>query len=135
MIELDNLSLCASYRESSKKVRRDRHRKKILDFIGKNPSATRRTISAKLSGAYDYIISNDKEWFYEVVPKASKRLPFVRSDRKDWGRIDRNLADAVAKTADEMLSSCDRPVRVTISLLLKKTEQFKNFSLNVPLCQ
>lgn len=118
LIELDDLSLSADHRNATTLIRRDKHRKRIQDFLNDHPSATRQTICNELAGAYDFMLSQDRQWFFENVPQARRTAPGQRKLRNDWAAIDKSLAEAVRKTATEIQTSDGRPIRITKSALL-----------------
>lgn len=128
LVELDDLTLTAKHRAATENQRRDKHRKRVLDFLKKHPEATRQTISVKLSGAYDFLINHDKAWFHENVPKAVRTSIGTRPQRNDWEAIDKSLAAAIQATANEMLSSENRPTRITASMLLSRHRSLQRYS-------
>lgn len=128
LIELDDLTLTAQHRTASKSLRHAKHRKRVLDFLNDHPEATRQTISTELAGAYDFLIGKDKTWFLENVPKATRTPSGNRPQRNDWGAIDRSLAEATQATGNELLSSDERPIRITASLLLSRHRSLQRYS-------
>lgn len=128
LIELDDLTLTAQHRTASKSHRRAKHRKRVLDFLKDHPEATRQTISTELAGAYDFLIGQDKTWFLENVSKATRTSSSNRLQRNDWQAIDRSLAEATQATGNELLSSGERPIRITASLLLSRHRSLQRYS-------
>lgn len=130
LIELDDLSLSAHHRNATAVSRRDKHRERIQDFLKNHPSSTRQTISNELAGAYDFMLSKDREWFFENVPQATRAPSGQRQQRNDWEAIDKSLAEAVQKTATEMQTSKERPIRVTKSMLLNRHRALQKYQVN-----
>lgn len=127
LIELDDLNLSVLHRNAAETNRRDYHRKRIQEYLKENPSATRQTISNDLAGAYDFMLSKDREWFFENVPQASRTSVSERPQRNDWSKLDKALADAICEMGDQMHSSDERPIRITKSMLLKRHRALQKF--------
>lgn len=127
LIELDDLTLSAQHRTATESLRREKHRNRVLNFLRNHPEATRQTIADELVGAYDFLLSQDRVWFFENVPKATRTSSGQRSRGNNWEAIDKLLAEAVMTTGYEMLSSNERPRRITKSMLLSRHRAFQKY--------
>lgn len=127
LIELDDLSLSVLHRKATESNRREFHRKRVRDFLLDHPTATRQTISSELSGVYDFMLSKDREWFFEHAPQAPRTSTGQRQDRNNWLEVDKALAEAIRQTGQLMQSNNERPVRITKSMLLKRHRALQKF--------
>lgn len=127
LIELDDLSLPVLHRKATEGNRREFHRRRVRDFLLDHPNATRQTISSELSGVYDFMLSKDREWFFEHVPQAPRTSTGQRQDRNNWLEVDKALAEAIRQTGQQMQSNDERPVRITKSMLLKRHRALQKF--------
>lgn len=128
LIELDDPTLVQGYPAASAHLRREKHRASASNLMQANPSATRQTILEELPGAYDFLISQDKDWFQKNVPKATIRKPGARPERNDWQKFDTSLANAIQITGHQMLTGDKRPQRITASVLLNKHGALQKFT-------
>jgi len=130
LIELDDPTLAEDHHIATANVRRDKHRARVIEFLKSTPEATRQALSVELSGTYDFLISQDNEWFSENVSKAGSKKACARSKRCDWETIDKSLADAILATGNQMLTSDEdkRPQRITASLLLNRHRALQKYT-------
>lgn len=127
LIELDDPGLSARHRDSAASNRREKHRTRVIDFLQRNPCATRQTVLTELSGAYDYLLRRDGDWFRNNVPKALTRKKVARPTRVDWQEVDTLLAKEILATGRHIFTSDARPRRITTTGLLKQHQALQKF--------
>lgn len=60
--------------------KRESHRKAFLAYLEANPGATRKSIARNLAAAYQWLTSNDREWYLVHAPtplESTKTPPWV----------------------------------------------------------
>jgi len=121
-------------RKINKKKAKDlillKHRKTVKDFLQRAPSSTRNDVIQQLPRTYDYLINNDKTWFQDFVPKATKKASKKRANRLNWQEIDNKLAVKIKETVKRVLNNGKKPLRITASYLLSQHGQLQRYSSN-----
>lgn len=131
LIELDDPGLNEDFRKAMKQQTRDRNRSQLANYLATKPDATRTDVMTELSGVYDYLITNDKEWFYEQLPEKKRPAPTTRKKRVNSAGIDQIKANEAEKIFLVMLSTEAKPVRATKTAVLKKLGLFRKYT-NAP---
>lgn len=128
LIELDEPGLNESFRRAMKQQTRGRNRLLLETYLAANPKATRMDVMNELSGVYDYLITHDKEWFYEQLPERKKPAPVPRRKRVDWARKDKLMAKEAEQSFHSMLSTETKPVQATKTAVLKKVALHRHYT-------
>ncbi|KIH76258.1 hypothetical protein GFER_11615 [Geoalkalibacter ferrihydriticus DSM 17813] len=128
LIELDEPGLNASFRGAAKLITQERNRARLRDHLSANPTATRIDILEGLPGVYDYMLKQDKEWFYKQISEKKAAAPTPRKSRVDWALLDQNKAIEIAGVFDEMLASGPKPVQATATAALKRAGLLRQYS-------
>lgn len=119
LIELDDLSLTSTHRETTYNATRERHRNTVRNLIEHMPLATRSLVMTKMPGTYDFLMRKDKEWFHDFIPATKRPCQGKRGLRVDWMEWDRALAASIQEYATRIRASAEKPRRITASSLLK----------------
>jgi len=107
-----------------------KHRKAVQDLLQRAPGSTRSDIMQQLPGSYDYLISNDKTWFQNSIPKAARKISTKRTTRLNWQKIDNELAVAIKETTRRILNNDKKPQRITASYLLSQHAHLQRYHTN-----
>lgn len=122
LIELDEPGLNEEFRKAMKQQARGRNRLQLEAYLAANPKATRTDVMSELRGVYDYLITHDKEWFYEQLPERKKPAPVPRGKKVDWARKDELMAKDAKQSFHSMLLTETKPVHATKTAVLKKVK-------------
>lgn len=103
----------------SQKIEKKRlYRKKFKELMKSYPNYGRSKLRLLSVEVYDWLIKNDKEWFKKYAPDLKKAPP--KQNRIDWEARDKVFADKAEKLAIKMLSSPEKPIRVSLYGLGRK---------------
>ncbi len=83
-----------------------------------------------LNGQYDALITNDKEWFFEHIPKKSVTRNACRKARVDWNALDNQKQLEAQNIIEQMLAPGAKPVQVTATAVLKKAQLLSKYNHN-----
>lgn len=104
-----------------------KHRAKVEAFLSGQPDASRSDTAGTVRHSVYYIRKHDRSWLDAVFPE---KLADHNSS-VDWAQRDQEFADKVLRAADVILSSPDRPRRVTLSSLVKLVSS-SSLTLSLP---
>lgn len=91
----------------------------IQDFIKENPECMITQVRAVLKKQYAWLYRNDKEWLKSALP--SKLSSVINCSKKvDWDKRDIQILTRL-KAVHRALIESEKPVRITLSLLGKKS--------------
>jgi len=127
LIELDEPGLNDDFHNGIKNQIRERHRSRLQSYLANKPRATRSDILFDLAGVYDYMINNDKDWFYNLFPERKKPAPAPRKKRVDWVSKDQLMANEAERTFLSMLSMEGKPVQATKTAVLKRIKLLSQY--------
>lgn len=120
LVELDSPKIAQDSKALKEVATRDAHRRKILDLIARDPGASRSTVFNQLPGTYDYIISNDRDWFYQQFPQRKQPVKEPqRPTRIDRAALDKEFAKTIQDLVPGLLASENRPERISKHRILK----------------
>jgi hypothetical protein len=85
-----------------------------------NPEFGRRQLGEVNRKIYQWLATNDKEWFEQNSP--SRRVAREKAPRIDWKRKDEELFTQTEQMALEMLNSSDKPIQVTVTGIAKRLQ-------------
>jgi TniQ protein/Tn7-like transposition protein D len=131
LIELDKPGVAADHRALRAIAIRHAHRRKVLDLIARDQSASRSTVMTELPGTYDYVINQDKAWFGLLFPQRKK--PANETERKprlDRPTRDKALAFRVQELIAQSLAAGNKPERITKCGVLKRTGHLAKYLAN-----
>lgn len=111
-----------SYKSLSDEEYED-YKKTILQYISENKDATRNQIRKALPKQIALVYNREKEWLYNVLPKAIEISQVSYYKNIDWKQKDIELERFVRNTIDELLKE-DNPKRITRSLVAKRINYF-----------
>jgi hypothetical protein len=94
----------------------DQYRTKWQELVVNNPGASRTRVRALAPAVYSWLYRNDKAWLEESSPIPSARQKY-NDKRVDWPKRDEEISCQVKNTADELLGSPGKPIRVTTSYI------------------
>ncbi|WP_246037885.1 TnsD family Tn7-like transposition protein [Geomonas terrae] len=130
LIELDEPGLNDRYWNSARMRTREKNRRRLREYLAIHPSATRSDILRDLSGVYDALVTNDKEWFFEHIPKKSVTRTVCCKARVDWDALDNQKQLEVQNIIEQMLATGAKPVQVTATAVLKKAQLLSKYNNN-----
>lgn len=127
LIELDNLDLNAAHKLAAFRKNRELHRCKVKAFIDSDHSASKTDILKSLPGSYDFMLERDREWFdLQFANRARQRKTNIAT-RAIKEKPDSIVADQVKKIIEGMLSSNEKPKRITRTGVLKSLGYLNQF--------
>lgn len=97
--------------------KKDEVRQQWLKLMKDNPKATRTELQILDNGTYIWLLRHDKEWYHNVARKRKKMI--VPKDKKDWAKIDNEVALYVEKEIEEIKNNENKPVRITKGYILR----------------
>lgn len=127
LIELDEPGINATFRNAARLNTREVNRNRLRQYLSKKPAANRTDVLNDLPGVYDYLIKNDKAWFYEQLPKRKVAPPAPRGNRVDWTLLDHKKAIEIASVFDAMLGAESKPVHATATAALKRVGLLRKY--------
>lgn len=95
-----------------------KYRKLWLETRAKYPNLTRRELLNVENFVYLWLKRNDSEWFTQNLPKPAKKGAKV--ERLDWSGIDKTLSEKIKSVCQEIKSSSDFLIRVSITEIIRR---------------
>lgn len=96
------------------------YKKKMYEYINNNKKQSRVEIRNALNKEYYYILSKDRMWLQNILPK--KATTACYGNWKDWDKEDDELLVAVKKAIKDILED-SKLTRVTISNISRKCKK------------
>ena len=128
LIELDMPQLIDKNKKERARLLSEKHRGILNSFLSKHPDAGRSDVMASLPGQYDFFMTFDKTWFYSRIPsrkKPNKKLK--RGKLIDYPLLDREKSKEIKDLSEVILSSKNRPIRITKQYLLNAVSIFPKY--------
>ncbi len=104
----------------------------ILEFIKKNPEKSRKEIRSIFQKQYAWLYRNDRKWidtnFPERIPRELRNKG--QENRVDWEKRDKEILGLIREEYIKILAQ-DRPVRITKSILGKRTGMSATLDINI----
>lgn len=97
------------------------HRNNFLKIIKKYPKANRTQLMKKTNFDSLWLYRNDREWLEQHLPDQVKVERKI--ERFNWKKIDKKLATQVNQVCCEIRETIDKPVRVSITEIIRRTGQ------------
>lgn len=92
----------------------------IQDFIKENQECTITQVRAALKKQYAWLYSNDKKWLKSNLTSKIHTSDIILSQKVDWDERDKQILVRVMEVQKALMKS-EKPVRITLSLLGKKS--------------
>lgn len=129
LIELSNPALNFRHRQAAKLKIREKNRDRLRSFISKHTNVSRSIIFKCLPGLYDYMLTSDKEWFYEQLPKLK---PSGRRERKttDWISYDNKKAEELIEVFTNLFAGDKKPIFASKNCGLKRINILSKYYSN-----
>lgn len=119
LIELDDLELASLHRSATIEAQRSKHRVTVTTYLQSHPNVGKMDVCDACVSATDWLRRFDSEWLEENLPKRKVVPPLKRQPLKSWHKLDQALAEEIRAASRSELAKPTRPVRLTVSLLLK----------------
>lgn len=126
LIELDDPEINNAHRLATAENLMESHRRKVLEFVANNVNASKTDLMKFQIGTYEFMLDKDKQWFDLQFANQTKKVK-PKLVRKFKQRPDSQVTSEVTKIIANMLSPNEKPRRITISGVLKKTGYFSQF--------
>ncbi|WP_373714997.1 TnsD family Tn7-like transposition protein [Roseateles sp.] len=120
LIQLDDLGLAGRHRAATIEAQRHKHRETLTTYIAAHPEAGKNDVRSACVSATDWLGTFDGEWLAENLPKRKAAAPSRRTPVRDWRKLDHAFSIAIGAAARSELATSARPVRLTVSMLLKR---------------
>jgi hypothetical protein len=121
LIELDDLDLAPLHRAATIEAQRAKHRGAVKAYLEVQPNAGKTDVYASCVSAVDWLRQFDHEWLAESLPKRKVASPSKRKPLKRWNELDQAFANEIRAVSRSELARATRPVRLTVSMLLKES--------------
>lgn len=110
----------------------EQYKTEILDFIKKNPEKSRKEVRRVFQKQYAWLYRNDPKWIDANFPE---RIPLElrnkgQENRVDWEKRDKEILGLIKEEYKKILEQ-DRPVRITKSILGKRTGMSAVLDINI----
>lgn len=92
----------------------------IQDFIKENQECTITQVRAALKKQYAWLYRNDQKWLKSNLPLKLHTSEKILSQKVDWDERDKQILVRVMEVQKALMES-EKPVRITLSLLGKKS--------------
>lgn len=122
LIELDDLALAPLHRSATIEAQRFKHRETVTAYLEGHPNAGKVDVCDACVSATDWLRRFDREWLAENLPKRKIVPPSKRQPLKPWSELDQGFAKEIRSVSRSELAKATRPVRLTVALLLKRSE-------------
>ena len=122
LIELDDLDLALLHRTATIEAQRSKHRETVTAYLEGHPNAGKMDVCYACVSATDWLRRFDSEWLAENLPKRKFVPPSKRQSLKPWSKLDQAFVKEIRAVSRSELAKATRPVRLTVALLLKRSE-------------
>ncbi|WP_081678606.1 TnsD family Tn7-like transposition protein [Desulfocurvibacter africanus] len=130
-IKLNEPSLYKLHRNAAKLLLREKHRAILTDYVKDNTEATRNDIVFNLPSTYDYLIKNDKQWFFNAIPFQNRQRPHRKSHSGvNWTELDKQMSDHILAYITITQSQEHKPIWLTETYLTKQSPLFSRYWRN-----
>ena len=99
----------------------EEYRNQFLEILKKYPKANRTFLMKKANFVLLWLYRNDRKWLESHLPKQTR--VYRKIERFDWKKIDKDLSKQIKKISREMRATPDKPIRVSITEIIKRTDQ------------
>jgi len=120
LIELAQPELAAAHREATISGTRQAYRDNVERHIYQHGEVGREAVARAYPGAMDWLRQFDAEWLRAHIARKTLDEGNVRRRRRQWQSLDAELAARIEKAAGAELDKSTRPVRLTVSSLIKQ---------------
>lgn len=121
LLELDDPELASLHRSAAIEAQRTKHRSAITEYLKAHPKAGKKEALDACGSNAHWLRKFDRHWLADVFPKRKSVPPSKRPPVKSWDEIDLAFAKEVCTAAKLELAQSSRPVRLTTTMLLKRS--------------
>jgi DNA-binding Lrp family transcriptional regulator len=98
-------------------INRKKYREKLVKLKNENAEMTRTQLRHLDDAAYEWLHRKDKQWLNENLPTCKPRV--IINERVNWEQRDFELLNKAKQIVKELLSTGEKPERITISRIGK----------------
>jgi hypothetical protein len=116
----NEFNICSDDRTLSKKSEEDKdeYRKRWSLLMANNPTKSKTSLRQIDRSTYTWLYTYDKKWLEENSPSRRKNIGIKYID---WSERDEEILKKAKVVVEEIINSKDKPERITISLIGRKT--------------